>query len=101
PRLTHSLEKYGLAEIELVVAWHEDVETNHVGERDDVRAAVEPGHHRRGERIAAVRHDHLAPFAGRPRPLRLDDRGKTCKPAALAPIGKRLLVHDVEVVEQH
>ena len=48
-----------------------------------------------------MRHDHVAALAGGLRALRLDDRGKARKAAALAPVGKRLLAHDVEVVEQH
>ena len=100
-RFAHALQKHGLAEIELMIARHQDVRRDHVGERNDVRAAVETGHHRRRERVAAVRDDHMASFARRFGALRLDDCGKARETAALASIGKRLLAHDVEVVEQH
>jgi len=97
----HPLEEYGLAEVELVVARHQDVRRDHVGEGDDVRAMVECGHGRGREGVAAMRHDHMATFRRSFCALRLDHGGKPREPAAPAPVGKCLLAHDVEVVEQH
>ena len=100
-RLAHALEKHRLAEVELVIAGHENIRRDHVGERDDVRAAVEPGHHRGRERVAAMRHDHAAALRARLLALGLDDRGEARKAAARLAVRERLLAHQVEVVEQH
>jgi hypothetical protein len=100
-RLRHAFQENRLAEIELVIARHENIRRDHVGERDDMRATVEPGHHRGGERVAAVRDDDVAPFGGRLRPLGLDDRCQAGESAAALPVGEGLLAHQIEVVEQH
>ena len=56
------LQVNGLAEIELVVARHEHVRLDHVGELDDVRALVEARHQRGREGVArmAEQHRHAA-----------------------------------------
>ena len=99
-RLRHALKKNRLAEIELVIAGHENIRRDHVGQRNDMRAAVEAGHHRRRQRVAAVRHDDVASFARGPGALGLHDRRQTGKSAAALAVGERLLAHQVEIVEQ-
>ena len=60
-RLGHALEENRLAEIELVVAGREDVRRDQIGERDDVRAAVDARHQRGRQRVAAMREHHRLP----------------------------------------
>ena len=100
-RLAHAFEENRLAEIELVIARHEDVRRDHVGERHDVRAAVEPGHHRGRERVAAMRHDHVTARGARLLAFGLHHGGKAGEAAADLAIRHRLLAHQVEIVEQH
>jgi hypothetical protein len=100
-RLRHAREEHRLAEIEFVIARHEDVRRDHVGERDDVRALIESRHHRGRERVAAMRHDHGAAFRAGLRPFGLHDGCEARKSAARLAVRKRLLAHQVEIVEQH
>ena len=45
-RLRHALQEDRLAEIEFVVAGHENIRRDEIAERDDVGAAVDAGHQR-------------------------------------------------------
>ncbi len=79
-RLRHALEKCRLAEIEFVVARHENVGVDHIGQFDDVGAAVDAGHQRGRDRVAAVRQDDMAAFG----PFGLHDGGEPRESARAA-----------------
>ena len=99
-RLLHPLEEYLLAEVELVVAWREDLGRDHVGERNDVLAAVEARHQRGRQRVAGMREDHVAALGLGLGALGLDDGGEPREAAAPLPVRHRLVAHDVDVVDQ-
>ncbi len=90
-RLAHPLQIDVLAEIELVIAGHEDVRLDHVGQFDDVRALVEARHQRGRERVARMAEQHRHA----PRPLGLHDRGQLGEAAAAL-----VVRHLVDVVDQ-
>jgi hypothetical protein len=96
-----ALEECRLAEVEFVIARHEDVRLDHVGEIDDVRALVDARHQRRRQRVPAMREQHRA--AGRPRTLalRLHHGGKPRESAALFAVRHGGFAHLVDVVGQH
>ena len=91
-RLRHALEEHRLAEVELVVAGREHVGRNHVGERDDVRAAVDARHQRGRQRVAAhARRPHGRPWRARPSPPRRavrSRRGACRRASACRPSGR-------------
>ena len=99
-RLAHPLEEDLLAEIELVVAGRENVGADHVGERDDVLAAVEPRHQRGRQRVTGMREDHVAAVGFCLGALGLHDRGEPREAAAPLAVRHRLVAHDVDVVDQ-
>jgi hypothetical protein len=93
--LAHALEEGGLSEIELVVARREDVRRDQIGQREDVRAAVEARHKRRRKRIAGMRQDHVALGA-----LGLDNGGESGDAAAAFPVGHHLICDQIDVIDQ-
>ncbi len=95
-RLRHALEKRRLAEIEFVVARHEDVGMDHVGQLDDVGATVDAGHQGGRDRVAAVRQDDVPAL----RPFRLHDGGEPRKSAPPLPVRHHDVGHQVDIVDQ-
>ena len=92
-------EEHRLAEIELVVAGHEDVRRDHVGERDDVRAAVDARHQRGRQRVAAMREDHVAAWPALARSA-FTTAASRAKPPRRLPSGISCVAHQVDVVDQ-
>jgi hypothetical protein len=92
--LRQPLEKHRLAEIELVVAGHEDVGLERIDQCDDVRALVDPRHQRRRQRVAAMREHHVSAL----RAFGLDHGGEAGEPAAAFPVRHRRLAHLVDVI---
>ncbi len=99
-RLAHALEEDLLAEIEFVIAGHEDVGQDHVDKRDDMIAAVDARQQRGRKRVAGMGENDVAAGGRRPRAFGLDHGGKTREAAALAPVRPGLLVHQIDVVDQ-
>ena len=95
-RLRHALEKRRLAEIEFVVARHEYVGMDHVGQFDDVGAAVDAGHQGGRDRVAAVRQDDMAAL----RPFGLHDGGEPRESAPPLPVRHHDVGHQVDIVDQ-
>ena len=94
--LCHALEEGRLAEIELVVARHEHVERDHVAERDDVGAAVDPRHQRGRDGVAAMGEDDVAALGA----LGLDDGRKPRETAAALAVGHHLVAHQIDIVDE-
>ena len=94
-RLRHALEKRGLAEIELVIARHENVRPDHVGQRHDVRAVIDPRHQRRRQRVAGMAKITWPPLAR----SALTTAASRAKPPRRLPSGPPV-GHQVDVVDQ-
>ena len=94
--LRHALQEGSLAEVEFVIAGHEDIRRHQVAERDNMGAVVNPRHQRGRERVAAMRQDHMAALGA----LGLDHRRQPGIPAAGLAVGHLLFGHQVEIVDE-
>ena len=79
----HAVQEHVLAEIVFVVARHEEVGRDQVGERDDVLAAVDARHQRGRQRVAAVGEQHVPALGA----LGLDHAASRGKPPRRRPSG--------------
>src|SRR5262249_9152225 len=72
------------------------VRRDHVGQRDDMRAVVDPGHQRRRQRVAAVREHDMTAL----RALGLHNRGEPRESSAPLTVRHRDVAHQIDVVGQ-
>jgi hypothetical protein len=83
-----------------VIAGRENVGRDHVGERDDMGALVDARHQRGRQGVATMGEDDVAAASARLGALGLHHGGKPREAAAAPAIGRHLIVHQIDVIDQ-
>jgi hypothetical protein len=99
-RLHHAFEEHALAEVEFVIARREYVRREHVGQRHDMGALVDPRHQRGRQGVAAMRQNDMPAIGARPGALCLDHGGKPGEAAAAPAVRHQRVTHEIDVVRQ-